>query len=152
LKALPERIPMAKFKETNKDRVFAGKIEFGKDLLKELTDFCTDNKIESGRIEAVGAVQKARIAFYDQEKRSYNFLTFDSSLEITNLNGNISMKDGGPFVHAHITLADAAGKAYGGHLAPGTIVFACEFIIETFKGAVFERHPDKETGLSLWRI
>ncbi len=34
------------------------------------------------------------------------------------------MKDGEIFVHAHITLADRKGRAYGGHLMPGTMVFA----------------------------
>ena len=71
-------------------------------------------------------------------------------MEITNLKGNISVKDGNPFVHAHITLADKSGKCYGGHLAPGTVVFACEFLIEALDGPVFERCLDEKTGLPLW--
>jgi len=129
-----------------------GKLRYGADLLEEITEICKEKNIRLGRIEAIGAVQKACIGFYHQSDRSYQFHTIDQPLEITNLTGNISIKDGGPFVHAHITLADATGQAYGGHLAPGTIVFACEWIIEAYDGTVFERRFDDETGLPLWAI
>jgi uncharacterized protein len=66
--------------------------------------------------------------------------------------GNISLKDGNPMVHAHITLADEAGKAYGGHLIPGTVVFACEFILQVFEQPLLERGFDEATGLPLWSM
>jgi len=90
--------------------------------------------------------------FYNQEKREYEFIKIDQPLEITNLTGNISIRDGIPMAHAHITLSDSTGKAFGGHLAAGTIVFAGEWIIESFDGPVFERVFDQETGLPLWTI
>jgi len=120
--------------------------------LEELTGICRENNIQLGRIEALGAVKKARLGYYNQQTHEYQFFTLDQTLEITKLVGNISLKDGSPIVHAHITLADKTGKAYGGHLATGTVVFACEFIIEVFDGPVFERKFDKETGLPLWAI
>ena len=55
-------------------------------------------------------------------------------------------------VHAHLTLADEDGSAYGGHLMPGTEVFACEIILEAFEGPGFERRLDHETGLPLWEM
>lgn len=129
-----------------------GKLNYGGDLLEEITDICRKNNIHLGRIEALGAVQKARLAFYNQETHEYQFFIIDQSLEITKLVGNISLKDGNPIVHAHITLANKTGKAYGGHLAPGTVIFACEFILESFEGPIFERGFDEETSLSLWTI
>lgn len=52
-------------------------------------------------------------------------------------------------VHAHITLADSAGAAYGGHFAPGTAVFACEPAIEVLKEATPGEQNDEETALVL---
>jgi predicted DNA-binding protein with PD1-like motif len=127
-----------------------GKLSYGCDLLEELTAICQKENIRLGRIEALGAVQRAHLGFYDQHTREYQFLALSQPLEITKLIGNVSLKDGKPFVHAHVTLADEEGKAFGGHLAPGTVVFACEFIIEVFDGPVFERGLDEETGLPLW--
>jgi predicted DNA-binding protein with PD1-like motif len=127
-----------------------GRLNHGADLLEELTGICRQHDIRLGCIEAIGAVKKASIGFYDQQARAYAYLTLDKAMEITKLSGNVSVKDGQVFVHAHVTLADDTGRAYGGHLAPGTIVFACECIIEAFEGPALERVFDEETGLALW--
>jgi uncharacterized protein len=132
--------------------LFMGRLQHGADLLEELTGICKERNIKIGRIEAIGAVQRACIGFYDQIKREYSFVSRDEPMEILNLTGNISMKDGIPFVHAHITLADSAGKTFGGHLVIGTVVFACEFAIEIMDGPTLEREFDHETGLSLWAM
>lgn len=141
---------MTEFAPVKSRQVFMGKLSNGCDLLEELTNIAVRHDIRLGRVEAIGAVQRARIGFYNQETRTYQFSSFEHPLEITKLIGNISLKDGIPFIHAHITLADAAGKSYGGHLANGTIVFACEFLLESFEGPAFHRCFDEETGLPLW--
>lgn len=138
--------------KVNPKEMFMGKLQYGTDLLEELTTICKEKDIRLGRIEAIGAVQKACIGYYDQDNHTYGFHTIDQPLEIANLTGNISLKDGSPFVHAHVTLADDAGNAFGGHLAPGTIVFACEWVIEAFDGTPLERSFDAETGLPLWKM
>ena len=129
-----------------------GKLSHGSDLLEEITNICIDENINLARIEALGAVQKACIGYYDQESREYQFVDLDEHLEITSLMGNISLKEGIPIVHAHITFSDQSGRAYGGHLAPGTIVFACEFLLEAFDGPDFVRRQDEVTGLPLWSM
>jgi predicted DNA-binding protein with PD1-like motif len=129
---------------------YMGRLSHGGDLLDEITALCTEKNIQLGRIEAIGAVQRARLAYYEQKTREYQFFTLDQPLEIAKLTGNISLKDGQPMVHAHVTLADNAGNGYGGHLAPGTVIFACELIVESYAGAQLERKPDAETGLPLW--
>ncbi len=143
---------MAIYNEIKRTKTFMGKLEFGGDLLEELTSVCDQNDIRLGRAEALGAVQKARIGFYNQQARKYDFIEIDKPLEITKLIGNISLRDGKPMVHAHITLSDSQGNAFGGHLAPGTIVFACEFIVNSYDGPDHIRDYDEQTGLPLWKI
>ena len=92
------------------------------------------------------------VGFYDQQARKYDFIEIDKQLEITKLIGNISLRDGKPMVHAHITLSDSQGNAFGGHLAPGTIVFACEFIMNSYDGPDHIRDYDEQTGLPLWKM
>ena len=143
---------MAVFNKVTKTKTFMGKLAHGADLLEELVSICKDNNVGLGRVEAIGAVQKAKIGYYNQDKRQYNFLDIDKHLEITSLVGNISLKDGDPIIHAHITLGDSGGKAFGGHLAPGNIVFACEFVMEAFDGPKLSRGLDEQTGLPLWEM
>ena len=143
---------MALIKKASSRELFMGRLDHGADLLEEIAGICRDNDIRLGRVEAIGAVRKARLAYYDQQTFEYRFFTLDRPLEITKLAGNISLKDGSPFVHAHITLADETGAVYGGHLSEGTIIFACEVVIESMEGPAFERKFDEETRLPLWAM
>ena len=129
-----------------------GKLTHGSDLIEEVTAFCAEHQIRLGRIEAIGAVTQARVGFYDHHTREYLYITYDTPLEILCLTGNISLKDGVPMVHAHVTLADENGHAMGGHLAAGTSVFACEFTIHEYIGPPLKRTYDDVTGLPLWGI
>ncbi len=143
---------MAKIREVNAAKMFMGKLSHGADLLEEITKICIDQDICLGRIEALGAVKKARLGYYNQQDHEYHYFDLNQTLEITNLTGNISTKNESPVVHAHVTLSDKNGRAYGGHLAPGTIVFACEVVIQILDGPNFERGLDQETGLPLWEM
>jgi hypothetical protein len=132
--------------------MYIGRLQRGDDLLEAITALCRREKVHLGRIEALGAVERARLAFYDQQARKYRYFVLERPLEITKLTGNVSLKDGEPFVHAHVTLSDSDGSSYGGHLAQGTTVFACEVILQAFHGVSLERAFDESTGLSLWRL
>lgn len=132
-------------------RKIMGRLAKGEDLLAALEKRCGDLGITLGEVWALGAVSKARVGYYHQAEQKYEFLELKNPLEILALLGNISLKDGKPFVHAHVTLADRAGQAWGGHLAAGTIVFAGEFFIQEYLAEVaLARHYDEETGLFLW--
>lgn len=136
---------------TKPGRCFMGRLAKGDDLLKGLENLCQQHGIRLGEVRALGAVTRARVGYYSQEERKYYFLELDQPLEILALVGNISLKDGQPFVHAHVTLADDQGRAFGGHLAEGAPVFACEYVIwEYTADQDLARQPDPETGLLLW--
>jgi predicted DNA-binding protein with PD1-like motif len=143
---------MAMLRRMNVKERIIGRIEHGADLLEALGGLCRERDIRLGWFEGLGAVKKAALSFYDQQTHEYRVVEIDRPLEITGLAGNISVKEGAPFVHAHVTFADDAGRAFGGHLAAGTIVFACEIMIEVLDGPVLERLFDETTGLSLWSM
>ena len=132
-------------------RRIMGRLAKGDDLLTALEKYCQANGISLGEIRAIGAVSKARVGYYNQAEQKYLFLELNKPLEILSLVGNISIKDEKPMVHAHVTLGDQQGYAFGGHLAEGTVVFACEFAIQECQSAEpFVRQMDEATGLFLW--
>jgi len=141
---------MAFYKEMTVRRSYMCRGDHGADLLGEITGFCRDRGITLGRVEALGALVRAALGYYNQDTRQYETLEFDEHLEIANLVGNVSLKDGEPIVHAHVTLANDRGIAYGGHLAPGCEIFACEFVVQEFDGPQLDRGLDEQTGLPLW--
>ncbi len=132
-------------------RRLVGRLAKGDDLLLALEQRCLEAGIQLGEVKAIGAVSQARVGFYDQERRQYRFLDLKEPQEILSLMGNVSLKDGKPMIHAHVALGDAQGRAWGGHLAEGTLVFAGEFEIQEYAAEKpLARSFDAETGLFLW--
>jgi predicted DNA-binding protein with PD1-like motif len=132
-------------------RKIIGRLAKGDDLLLALEQLAGEHGVTLGEVTAIGAVSQARVGFYNQAERQYYYLDLAQPLEILGLVGNISIKDGKPMVHAHISLSDHEGRAFGGHMAPGTLVFACEFaILEHQSVTSLVRQMDEPTGLFLW--
>lgn len=131
-------------------RTYIGQLPNGADLYNTLSDIVIKEDICPARIQGIGATTHAVVAFYDQNKKKYNTLEFPGGMEILSLNGNVSLRDGKPFVHSHIVLGDAQGKVFGGHLLPGTKILVCEVFIEEFEGEQLIRNFDEQTGLYLW--
>jgi predicted DNA-binding protein with PD1-like motif len=128
-----------------------GRLAKGDDLLAAPEHCCRANGITLGEVRALGAVSQARVGYYDQAQRQNLYLEWAQPLEILALVGNISLRDGQIMVHSHVTLGDQEGRAWGGHLAEGTLVFPCEFMIQEYRAdKTLERRFDQETGLFLW--
>jgi uncharacterized protein len=124
---------------------------FGSDLLKELNDFVHAEGINLAWFTGLGAVSHATIRYYDQPSQSWVDLERDQRLEVTGMVGNVSLLNGEPIVHAHITFADENGRCLGGHLGPNTLVFNMEILLTTLSASKsVVRKMDAETGLTIW--
>ena len=132
-------------------RTFIGQLPYGSDLYEGLSNIVQSEDIRVGRIHGIGATTHAVVAYYDQRERQYKPMEFDDGMEILNLQGNVSLRDGKPFVHVHILLGDRQGHVFGGHVMPGTKLFACELFIDEFEGEDLLRAQEERTGLFLWR-
>ena len=139
-------------REFARGRRLAARLPHGADLLEAIAAVADEHGVLVGEVRAIGALQRARLAFYDQTTRAYGEWSLDQPLELVSLLGNVSRRDGATAVHVHATLADHDGVCFGGHVAPGCVVFACElFLQELSGGEPLERAYDDETGLPLWR-
>jgi predicted DNA-binding protein with PD1-like motif len=139
-----------KFWEARAGRAFVGRLETGSDLVEEIERHCAEHGIVAAQVTVIGAVRRARYAYYEQDDHRYLELETDSHHEIVGFTGNVSLKDDRPFLHAHATFADAAGACVGGHLLRGIEVSAAEVMIREVGGVSLVRMPDEETGLALW--
>ena len=138
--------------QVQEGRVFIGRLKGKADLLAELTELCKKENIKLGVFSVIGALTSAKLGYYKQDAKKYTeCASLNKKLEITSCTGNISLLDSEIFVHAHITLADHDGTAYGGHLMPGSKIFAAEYYIKELTGTTLERTRDSETGLNLWK-
>jgi predicted DNA-binding protein with PD1-like motif len=63
------------------------------------------------------------------------------------------LREGTPFVHAHITLSDKEGRAFGGHLLPGCEVGATfELTLYSYDDIKLQRKFDAQRKLFLMDI
>ncbi|QGP93474.1 hypothetical protein MGLY_28820 [Neomoorella glycerini] len=137
--------------EGRSGRQLAYRLAYGCDLLEALQGIVAEEDVRFGSINFLGSVLKAKIGYYLVEEKRFITMEMDQLMEILNGLGNVSLKDGKPFVHAHVTFLDREGKIHGGHLLPGTIVYAGEVFIEEIElPAPPERVYDPVTGLNLW--
>ena len=71
-------------------------------------------------------------------------------MEISNLIGNISTKDGELYLHIHATFGRRDYTCIGGHLMSAVLNGACELVVEDFGKGTVGRKFDPETGLNLY--
>ena len=130
-------------------------IKFEKDelLLESLTQYAKDNNIKTAEISFIGAVQNVNVMYFNQSKKEYDKHNFEGGHEVLSGLGNVSILEGEPFVHVHMTVADKNGNAFGGHLDEGTKIWLIEAVIKqpSFFGKGIERHFDDELCLSVWK-
>jgi predicted DNA-binding protein with PD1-like motif len=137
--------------ECNATKELMVRLKHDADLVQSITELARSKGIEAGSFTAIGALKRARLAYYDQKNHEYREIKIDSPHEMASCTGNISLKDGRPFAHIHVVLADETANTKAGHLLEG-IVFAAEVHLRQLEGPKLERTYDEITNLSLWEV
>lgn len=130
--------------------VLHGRLSFGDDFLLDMKRMLVAKNISTGYIQAIGAVSELKLAFFNQTNKTYEEQRFYGEWEILNITGNISVKNGEQFIHAHGCFSNKDFNVIGGHLLDGCIVYACEYTLFEYDEKPFEREYDSETGLYLF--
>ena len=125
------------------------RLDLGEDIIARLKKLCEDEGIRLGRVEAIGATDRAVIGVYDLEKKEYYPEEISEFMEITSLNGNITTMDGKPYIHLHATLADQRHAVHGGHVVEMRVGATCEMFITVPEGEI-SRTRDEVLGINLW--
>ena len=119
------------------------------EVVAALAAFCQEQGILAGEVTGIGAVNTATLRFLDPATKKYVDRTFEEQMEISSLVGNISEKDGKPYLHLHANFGRRDYTVIGGHLLCCTLNGACELIVRKFSCKVGRRFDD-ETGLNLY--
>lgn len=100
----------------------------GEDFIETLTAWLNEKDVQSAAIlGGIGMLKDMEIGRYDG--REYARKTETESCEILSLQGSVSMKEGSPFVHLHVSYADHEFSAVGGHLFSGIVSMTIELVI-----------------------
>ncbi|WP_336001296.1 PPC domain-containing DNA-binding protein [Halorientalis halophila] len=131
-------------------REYVARLDHGADWRGQIEAFADDEGIDAAFFYGLGAVQDARLMFYDQDDQEYEPIEFDEPLEVVPAVGNVSWLEGERFAHTHVTLSRADGSVVAGHLDSAT-TFAGELYVREFD-AKLERAHDETTDLDLWPL
>jgi uncharacterized protein len=124
-------------------------IEDKTSIVDALTDFVTKKEITAGEISGLGAVNKAILRYFDPATKQYVDKTFSEQMEISNLVGNISVSEGEPLLHLHITLGRSDYSAIAGHLMDANVRGACELFVRPLN-TVAKKIFKPEIGLKFY--
>lgn len=122
--------------------------EKGEHLINSLAGFAKEEDISAASFHGLGGALEAEIGYYHLDTKEYEFTQLNEVLEIVSLHGNIALKDGAPFVHAHGVLSDAKLKSYAGHIKELVVGGTCELFLQNIDDS-WVRTRDEGTGLSL---
>lgn len=123
--------------------------DVGDDVVETLVAFAGERRLDGGHFTAIGALERATLAYWDAVTKEYRHMDVPGQVEVCSLIGNIArIGDGGRRVHAHAVLGLADGSTRGGHLLAGRVRPTLEMILRE-TSEPFERRQDPASGLAL---
>lgn len=127
------------------------RIDRGEEILASLTALCETENIRLAQVDALGAVDHAVVSVYDVPSKTFFRKEFNEAMEISNLCGTVSRKDGKAYLHLHATLCDTDLNAHGGHANELRVSATCEMVVRVIPGEA-DRQLDEGIGLNLFRF
>lgn len=127
------------------------RIDKGEEVLACLADLCRKEEIRLGSATGLGATDRVTLGLYDTVRKVYEKKELTGPMEISSMVGNISVKDGEPYLHFHINVCDEAYHIFGGHLNECWISATGEIAVTKIEGSV-DREMSEEIGLNLYRF
>ena len=127
------------------------RLEMGEGLMESTQRIATAENVKLASINGIGACSKIEMGYIDLSIKEYVFKTFKGNLEILQATGNITLKDGEPFPHIHISVANEDCKAFGGHLNEAIISATFEGIMQIMDHEI-NREFNEDLGLALMNV
>ena len=133
------------------DNTIVLRIDRGEEVMEKLQEICEKEGVFLGSISGLGAASFVEMGLYDVEYKIYKGTELEKPLEVTSLIGSVTESEGKPYLHVHITVGDAEGNSFGGHLKKCVIGGTCEIFLQVVDGHV-GRQKDwfSDTGLNLY--
>lgn len=127
------------------------RMDRGEEVIEKLTEVIRKEDIRLAHVEAIGACDYIKVGLYDVIEQKYHSKEFSGPMEITSLLGNITRKDGEPYIHLHINAGDEDCHVVGGHLNVCRIAATCEMFVTVLDGEV-GRVIDERIGLNVFKF
>jgi len=120
----------------------------GEKVMASLKEFVEKEKIQSGNIDVIGAVNSLELGHYNPAKKTFDRKYLEGAFGIVSMLGNVTEKEGKPVVHCNIIVGTEDMSLHGGHLFEATVSGTCEIVFNEYKVPI-KKELDPETGLNI---
>jgi hypothetical protein len=124
-------------------------LERGEDLLEGLNGAVEELGVEAGTLQVIGGLEKATVGYFDPKSGEYRKI-LTGHVEISSGLGNVSTRDGKPFIHLHLVLSGPDGTSVGGHAMEGCRAFVVEAYVRKLGGPPPVRQQVPGMALKVW--
>jgi hypothetical protein len=124
-------------------------LERGEDLLEGLNRAVAELGLEAATLQVIGGLEEAKLGYFDPVIKDYLPVS-TGHVEIASGVGNVSQRDGEPFIHLHLVVSGPDGSAVGGHAMEGCRAFVVEAYFRALAGPPPVREESPAHGLKVW--
>ena len=125
------------------------RLDPGEEIVSSLTSLVEKEGVQLGLVSALGAANDVTIGIFNTKEKQYSAQRYQGDYEISALTGNVTRKDGEPYLHLHITIGNpVTGEVHAGHLTAATISATLELFLQVWDGQVGRKFSDT-VGLNL---
>jgi predicted DNA-binding protein with PD1-like motif len=124
-------------------------LERGEDLLDGLNRAVAELGFRAATLQVIGGLEEATLGYLDPDTQEY-VRTTTGHVEIASGLGNVSVRDGEPFIHLHLVVSGSDGAARGGHAMEGCRAFVVEAYLRELTGPPPVRLPVDGMALKVW--
>ena len=120
----------------------------GAKLHEDVIAIAGREKIATGGIRAIGGVRELRLSYYYRDTKKYEDHDFKELMEVVSLGGNITMKAGKHFLHAHGNFVRKDLTVIGGHVTSAVVFPRLEVFLTPTRN-IARRRFDELLGLNV---
>ena len=124
------------------------RLESGEPVVHTLVAFLKSEKVTFANMSAIGAVRWVELGYWNADTKGYEYEEIEEQLELLSLQGNCSLKEGQPFIHAHAVLGRRDFSLLGGHLKEAKVHPTLEVWLRV-EEAMVRRTRDQDSKLFL---
>lgn len=137
------------------------RIDKGEELCAALLELAEKEDIRMAGVTGIGASGDVTLGVFNPRIKEYKSVRYEGDYEIASVTGNLSRRDGKPYLHLHAVIGDPtrkfewhhnpSGVTYSGHLNAAVISATCELVIDVIDGEVGRKFSD-DIGLNLYEF
>ena len=125
------------------------RLDPGEEIVSSLTRLVEEEGVQLASVSALGVANDVTIGIFNTVEKQYYSHRYQGDYEISALVGNVTQKDGEPYLHLHITIGNpVTGEVHAGHLSSATISATLELFLQVWDGQVGRKFSDA-VGLNL---